>query len=369
MAKKSIVLFEDDKRQLAEITAAFKKTFRNDVTVFPFEAGKNLKKPAAANQTYESRLKNDLAAAGLGEIILFVTDRDLSKTPGYAGFSEAVVSQVSEELSVPMCVYSQAQKADALRRARSWSDFKIILDISKGADLLARECRIISAGFEEIGAACKKLSASSKASQQTPAEILATVLGEPGVKDRIALYGAGDQHMLAEIFPYYNQALPKKKRLEELQRRMKRSLGYWLWDSIIRFPGLLVNTGAAASYLGISEATFDEKTQTLFKSAVYSGPFSGIYPLWWRHKLDGILMTAGAKSGFDYAKKNRLKVSPCKCFVDQRVGAGYYCMVERKPICAKHSRSNISWFPSGADLARISKSTFDELAPWLGLYS
>lgn len=365
MAKKTVVLFEDDKTQLGKLTPALKAAFRSSgINVFCFAATD----AASIGETYEKRLKDDLTAAQLGEIALFITDRDLSKT--LPGFSESVVSRISDEWAIPMCVYSQAEK-DALRRASNWSDLKIILDITKGAVEVARECKIICAGFEEIGGIWQKLSGKSGKMISTPAELLATILGEPDIKERIALYGAGDQHMLAEIFPFFRKdEKSKKKRLKDLQNRMKRSLGYWLWDSIIRFPGLLVNPVAAASYLGIAENDFLNKAQALFKSARYVGPFSEIEPLWWRHKLDGILTTAGAKTGLDYARKHGLKnISPCKCSFDGKPEAGYYCMVQRKPVCAKHSKSNISWFPSGADLARISNATFDELAPWLGLYN
>lgn len=363
MPKKTVVLFEDDQTQRAKILPALKTAFRHDaVNVEAFAATAAAPK---VQETYESRVRRDLGK--LGEIALFITDRDLSKT--LPGFSESVVSRVSDEMAIPMCVYSQAEK-DALRRASQWSDLKIILDITQGAQEVARQAQVIYAGFERIGTAWRKLTPKAGQSLRTPAEILATILGEPGIKERIALYGAGDQHMLAEIFPFFDAGKKKQQRVETLHRRTKRSLGYWLWDSIIRFPGLLVNLGAGASYLGVAESDFRDKLGAHFKMARYDGPFGEIEPLWWRHKIDEILAGVPAKNGLEFAKaKGIKKISQARCFVDQKDGAGFYCMVHRKPVCAKHSRSNISWFPSGADLARISSSTFDELAPWLGLYS
>ena len=66
------------------------------------------------------------------------------------------------------------------------------------------------------------------------------------------------------------------------------------------------------------------------------------------------------------AKKKGLR--PKKCLDYKGYRAGYYCMVTREPVSEKNSRGGISWFPSGADLARIRKDKFDELAPWVGLY-
>jgi hypothetical protein len=66
--------------------------------------------------------------------------------------------------------------------------------------------------------------------------------------------------------------------------------------------------------------------------------------------------------------KVKARVKECKCSVDNTSRAGYYCMITEKPVSDKNSKGNISWFPSGADLARIAKPEFDKLAPWIGLY-
>jgi hypothetical protein len=36
-------------------------------------------------------------------------------------------------------------------------------------------------------------------------------------------------------------------------------LSYWLWDSILRFPGIVVNEVAAASLLNLSPATWKKQ--------------------------------------------------------------------------------------------------------------
>ena len=75
MAKKTVVLFEDDKAQLKKLVPAFATALRSEgVTVFPFTARSE---GVPVGETYEMRLKEDLAADKLGEIALFVTDRDL----------------------------------------------------------------------------------------------------------------------------------------------------------------------------------------------------------------------------------------------------------------------------------------------------
>ena len=370
MAKKlikSIVIFEDDKRERQRLEKVFKEEFKSTrVNVYPF---KPINKPV--KEPFEDRLKKDLDKANLGEICLFVTDRDLSKTEDYIGFSEAAVSKVADKHIIPMCLYARGVTSDELKKRQRWSDFKIIMDIDEGPKKIAQESKAIFEGFQQIMSKCESINKKSGKKPNSPAEILAMILNKPHLKDRIALYGAGDQQMLVDILPYYKENVPRKDhRIKDIQSRIPRLLGYWLWDSILRFPGIVVNEKAAASYLNIGVNDFKEKKiRKLFDSAVYEGPFEGIRLLWWRDELDNILAEENCNDGLTLTKKKGIKnVKDCRCSVDKTKKAGYYCMVTKEPVSAENSRSNISWFPAGADLARISKTVFDELAPWLGLY-
>ena len=42
-------------------------------------------------------------------------------------------------------------------------------------------------------------------------------------------------------------------------------------------------------------------------------------------------------------------------------------MVTKQPVSLENSRGNISWFPPGADLARIRTDVYNDVGPWLGL--
>jgi len=355
--KKSIILFEDgkDADNYANIlTKAFKK---ENVRTYHFQA-----KSKPTDKSFSTRLVEELKKAGhpLENVALFITDRELSRMQSFTGLAEPIISDLANQYAIPVCVYSQAQKNELLRM-QSWSESKIILDISKGFPKIAEDVKIIYKGFEEIFSRCANIK-----KVLTPAELLANILGEPELKDRIALYGAGDQRMLGEILPMIAASNDPKVR----QRHMSRMLGYWVWDSLIRFPGVLLNSSAASSYLNIAEDDFENKAAALFKKAAYTGPFSEICTLWWRHKIDAILFSEKLNKGLDYARKTMPKTKPAICCESGKTdGAGYYCMIRKKPVCAKHSRSSISWFPPGADLARISNSKYDELAPWLGLYN
>lgn len=274
-----------------------------------------------------------------------------------------MVSNVANEFAIPICLYARDVSAnrsfDRLLRVKKWSDYKIILDIGKGPSKFAAECKVIFDGFEDIRNQFIQLS---RKKMKSPAETMALILNKADLQDRIALYGAGDQHIVEDLFPYSDDISLMKKRLPRL-------LGYWLWDSILRYPGIVVYGKAAASYLNINPDDFDKTSvKALFRKAIYEGPFSEIKEYWWRPELDNILYAEECSDGYSLASKKKLKVGECKCSVDKNLKAGYYCMITEQPVSEINSKSNISWFPAGADLARISTPEYDKYAPWIGLY-
>jgi hypothetical protein len=120
--------------------------------------------------------------------------------------------------------------------------------------------------------------------------------------------------------------------------------------------------------LNISVSAFRKSSiRTLFKSALYKGPFSDTdNPLWWRKDLDRILFAAKAEDGNRYARRKLRKAVP-RC-LDGGKRAGLYCMVTETPVSEENSVGNISWFPPGADLARVRRDVYDQMGPWLGLF-
>ena len=129
-----------------------------------------------------------------------------------------------------------------------------------------------------------------------------------------------------------------------------------------------MNETAAASYLNIDCADFKKpKVQALFSKAKYVGLFAELGPWWWRHMLDDILDKSDCADGKEFADKNKEKVHSCLDPVSKEQ-AGYYCMLTKSPVSAENSRGGISWFPSGADIARIRKDKFEEITALVGMY-
>lgn len=366
MANKSVIIFEDKKEVIKKLESPFSKEFKKiDVPVIFFES--LLKGDEDPSSTSEQKLKKELSNGKYKDVCLVICDSDLATIDKYPGLSEVVVSRVAEMLVIPICLYAQGVYKDSLEKIRQWSTQKIILDASKGYDNLAFECRTIFEGFQEIENQYLKIIKTKEGENYKLPQVLAHILGKSELDDRIAMYSTGDKEVLAEIMPHR-----KGSDIEEKPKRIPRLLGYWLWNSILRFPGILLNEIATASYLNIDDKEFVEKKeiQDMFKEALYNGPFSGHRTMWWRDGLDEILFKAQKKEGLElvHSKEGFAGIKECKCSVDSSKRAGYYCMITEKPVSFENSQGNISWFPSGADLARISKKEFDELAPWLGLY-
>lgn len=356
-----IVLFEDRPDQAKLIIASVKKKLKDDSSIVVFEP---LPENPRDNQLYEDRLLAELSSSTYKNASLFVTDRDLSRTKNYQGLSEAVVTKVAALFGLPLCKYAQGEADDVFNRQRQWGDAQIVLD-SSNLDRMGAKIAILARGFQEIRVSLKYLeSKGADSDKRTPATAMAFILGRPQLADKIALYASGDQKMAAEILPF-----SKKSKFAEFKKRLPTIFGYWLYESILRFPGLLLDAVAASSYLDISQTDFskNKKINGLFKNALYKGPFSDPDDAhWWRSDLDEILTGANCESGRAFVKKKLdIQASPC---LDHGKRAGFYCMISKTPVSEANSVGNISWFPPGADLARVRKDLYEEIGPWLGLY-
>ena len=376
MKKNAILVFEDNPKFSDELRIEFEKVCKREgIPIYSFEPSERDK-----SLTFEENIRKEIMSKeyGKGNIGLILSDRDLSGVGHYSGLSEASVSKVAEELSIPICYYAQGVEDDDLEKIQRWSEFKIFLNRDKGAKNIVHDAMILYEGFENIKTSFEKIFKRRlfNESYKSLSMVLAKIIEQDHLADRIALYGSGDQKFLPKIFLDYTAkkitevSQEATNKFKNIEKRIPRVLGYWLWDSILRFPGIVVNEVAAASYLNIDTASFREKSiQKKFFSAVYNGPFAEIRTLWWRHKLNEILAKEDFEDGLELIKKKtKLKANSCKCSVDNKAPAGFYCMITKKPVSERNSHSNVAWFPAGADLTRISKPEFDELEPWLGLY-
>jgi len=356
-----VIVFEDQRSRRDELVRQLKRRLKANAVIEVIDGSEEQKQ----HRTYEAEL-TELLQQKAPEGALLVCDKDLSNLgTQFRGLSGTTVGTVADMLGFPLCLYARGERQEGeelLKSLAPWEKKRIVLDYST-EKTLATECACIFRAFSEIEKAYLHLKDENRA---TPAAALARILGQPGIEDRIALYGSGEQGLLEEIMPFRKGEADNTKK--ELIKRMPRILGNWLYTSILRFPGILVSKVPAASYLNIDQEDFEEpNVQGLFRKAKYKGPFSDLRDWWWRHELDALLERNASEDGLALAKANKIRVRPCKD-PQTRERAGYYCMVTGEPVSDNNSKSGISWFPAGSDLARIRLDKFTELAPWIGLY-
>jgi len=352
-----IILFEDSEGYVQEYLLAIRKVLGGKGEAILFQRGAD----RSGDGTYDKHLEEDLSLPQYHDASLIVADLDLSKIPGYQGLSEGTVRKVSDSLGLPECSYARGPDQDSdLERSGEQRESTITVSLRNGADGFAEQVVSIAEGFAYIA---HQLPDSLKATaKKTPGKVLATILGKPEYADKISLFASGDQNRLASV-------LSVRGSVQEKDRRLTCMLGYWLWDSVLRYPGVLLNVAATSSYLNILEAAFrdDQQVRDLFKRARYAGPFAGAKePMWWRGMIDDIVARSEAEDGREFASKTLKKDVPrSQCCENPSMPAGYYCMLSKQPVSLQNSKGGLAWFPRGADLARVSNKKFEELGPWL----
>lgn len=356
MTTPTVLYFEDTPDNAAEILPALRNILSGIATVEEFVSS------SESDESFDNRLESEIVRRQHDgkEIVLILSDADLSRIPQFKGLSDANVRKVSSALGIPAAFYSSNLTGLNFLKADQAGDGRILLDKSD-VDNLAADVGALVHGFMTINSqllALKDIAAGDR--PKDSAALLARLLGRPELENRVRLFVSGDQRMGAELLssPDHNV------------QRQATIFGTWIYDSLLKYPGLVVSDIAAASYLNISIDDFaSPDVQELFYGARYDGPFvSQKRQLWWRDLLDDVLLEEDAEDGATFARsKLGRDISPCICSESGQAPAGFYCMITKLPVSEEYSVGGISWFPPGADLARIAMSKYDELAPWLGL--
>jgi len=356
-----IVFFEDTAATQSEILKALATQGEGEVETVPFDPEQLGESPEEQDLMYEQRLVAALMKEPYAHATLVLADRDLSKSKNFRGLSVTSVAAAARKLLLPICSYARQPDVEEYDWRGRWEEGHIVLSLSEGEDELARRAVLAARGFAEIAAKLPKVLEVK--TNNTAVKVLAALLGKPEYAEKMALYGVGDQNRLAEV-------LMQAKGADGLVPRMTHFLGYWLWDSLLRYPGLLVNEVAAGSHLNIDEQDFkNAKVQAWFAEALYDGPFADPKkPEWWRGALDDIVAGGNFADGLELVRKKLdAKIDRSHCSVDSGKTAGYYCIISKRPVSLENSKGGLSWFPRGADLTRISNPKFDEYSPWLGV--
>jgi len=357
--KRRILLLEDLASQRATVREALEDALQGNGEVKEFSPGAS----GVREGTHEATLIQDIRAAPNSPVDMIVADRDLS---GYAdmyrGLSEDTVRHVAEILGLPHCGYARGDRPDDPEFVQHGDEREacIRLSLHQGLEKFAARVVAIADGFVSIAAGLEDHEAKGNFA---PGKVLAAILGKPEYADKISLYASGDRNRLAAA-----RRLAGASPSEQIQRTTCL-LGYWLWDSVLRFPGVTVGEIPASSYLNIRQDVFigDENVRGLFARAIYEGPFAAAkVPMWWRGALDDLVAESGCEDGRAMVSRAlKTEIPQSECCEDPKKPAGYYCMLSERPVSLENSVGGLSWFPRGADLARISRSKLEELGPWL----
>lgn len=363
---RTVLLFEDDEDDRPRIIASLKKALPKDVEVIPF-----LGKGTTKKGTYEARILKDFKDE-IDKAELIICDQDLSTIKDYTGLSAQVITAIAHAEGIPLALYGRGPEDYMMKRMKERRPFferRFVLHLdSAGWDTeeFAKKARIILDGCQRIRQFLETNLGKDgqKVSDGTPAKWMSKLLDKPEIINRLELYGSGDQQYLSSLVASAKQGFATKA-----VRVLAAELSYWLWDSILRFPGITVNTVAAASALNLSPTAWNHaETQALFAPALYRGPFGVDKKFWWRNELQAIVERHGVTDGFEVLKLKKMKhAEASSCSVKPSMPAGYYCMLSEKPVALENSRGEIPYFPAGADLARISRKEFAKIAPWAGL--
>jgi len=354
-----VVLFEDAQQTQSDILGALNNRLKSEGTVLPFDGKLFTESAEEQERIYDDRLVSILARSPYDGATLLVADRDLSKSPSFRGMSVSAVIGAAKRLAIPICSYARQPAPEDYKWRARWEEGHVILAAGTD-DELARQGVLAARGFAEI--ASKLPGIMKDEVGNSPAKILASLLGKAEYSDKIALYGVGDQNRLSDV-------PAKGKDDTDWVKRIGCFLGYWLWDSILRYPGLLVNEVAAASHLNIATDDFRKpEVRAVFKEALYDGPFADQdRPQWWRGMIDDIVSRERCDDGLGLVRgKLGAGINPSQCSVDPTKPAGYYCIISEKPVSLENSKGGLSWLPRGADLTRISTRLFEEYGPWIG---
>ncbi len=316
----------------------------------------------------EENFRQFLMLDNLDQVSLCFVDSELGRfrqNDDLPILNKDLISRVCGDLGIPVCVYSDAADEDDLERLSNWTHRYVVIDRNLSFDALAQLGVNISEGFEQIRNGLREDSAVEKDTLSQ----LGKILNMPeDAYSHLGLYSIGQV-----------SALPIKLQKagltpDVLSRAKSVSMGYWLYNSVLRYPGILLNTAALGSYLDIDPDYLDESTEIkgAFDKALYKGPFYEVEPHWWKCEIDSLLVECPNETAREYLDNlgtidiDKLPQAMCT-ESGEPDGVGYYCIAKKQPVCEVHSAGGHSWLPGGAVLSRISQSIWDGLSPFYAL--
>lgn len=348
-----VVVFEDTPESFEKLGAAVSRKWP-DAVVQPYPGEKVLTDPTGAqlrDLVTEAVCQPDLT-------VLAVLDWDLSR---YAQpVTRELVQGVCAHCGVPLAIYAQASGPEGeLGLLREWQEAQVALPVDWDHESLGTRCGVLASGFSKVRQQVQETSVKAA---------LMELLGIPEQEvPELDLYSWGQSGLLTAM----------RLDREERWTHVSTAVGYLIWNQLLAFPGLLLDATGTASLLDVDHDRFasDVALQKPFEVARYSGVFADAGPFWWTHMLHRLLSKATRDDDDDVitgrtliSRQLGIEVERARCCHGEgHDGAGFACIIQKKPVCEEHSRRPSGWLPAGATRARIELDRYDDLAAWLEL--
>lgn len=349
--KLRVIFFEDDLDSYQRISG---RVAGDEILPERFEPHRAVKKGALNGRHLVTTSVIRKHLLNPKETTLAVLDHDLTR---YLPLVDGeTVKDACSSIGVPLCVYTfQEGPDDRVAYLQDWRGPQVAIDVEEEPQRIAELITGYSEGFSELRSSfrgARKMSLSS---------IFKDVLrAPPEATPRL------EQYLWSGVLPLGVLKASREVDPKFLGRIASTTFGYWICNTLLRFPGVLLNNVAAASYLGVNPEQFAQREdlRAPFKRALYKGPFSSTGPYWWTTEIDRIVAAdAGtlpqtSPPGFGYLRGIDPEVKKCRCAAGHP-GAGYYCVLTKKPVCDRHSIRPLGVIPVAADRSRILKKEFD----------
>ena len=360
-SRECILIFEDKQENFEQLAAPLEERIDPDDYYIELFDGEESAREDESDSEFVMRLMEEHNYP-----LLVILDAELNQYT-QSTVRKADVKDACTELGVPLCVYHRNEgEYSNPENIKKSEDHIIRLDPKSGHASMAKSCAGIIRGFATIRTTLEEYmtDASPDTLLEPPSKFIEELDDVPvNAKANLDKYSWGQSESVGLIMDGEGKS--------DMIRRKSTILGYWIYNQLLEYPGVLVNTVAAASYLGVDHETFQEEEAFYepLEEARYNGPFSDVDNWWWTAEIDGILADhttpedGNIITGREFFSREGMEIGPAICLEDHNE-AGYYCVLTESPVCEEHSVSPEAWIPAGASLTRISESEYMKLSGW-----
>lgn len=359
----SILLVDDDAQLLGELTAALGNRLGDQVEIRTWIPAKDDNPQEVFGRLVDADTK------------LVITDHDLTKL-GQTGLFGASIVNWSQARFIPVGDFSRGN-VGAIPKESELFELRVPTRPAEAAGFVVTIYRGFSAIDEALAADAAVLS------KQSPASVLAGILGVPSQDSQFALYSVRLGTASGALMDQLASTAPPEivPTTDQKIKLLSYIVGHLLLNSVLRFAGPILSMRALKAYVASDEADAPD-VQALFAAAVYRGPFSEFDQYFWFAGVNDVLdpliqdlpadaqaETQGEINRRALERKLGRDLRRHACPRCQGLNGGSFCPFTKRTVCIRKDCSvgPNTWIPGGAKLCRIERDFFDEWAPILGL--